>query len=279
MRTSMPRAALVIALVAGVFLSTAPTAGAAPPTITLLAPPNGATIVSSPTTTVTTFSWRVDWATPESTIVMLQLSSDPSFTQNVTQENHYCTAPNANCWTSFQLRLPDPTVTGKLWYWRVGLTTSAGFVWSQTFLFTAVRPPDGDRDGIENARDNCPTVANADQRDSNRDGKGDACQADRVKPRVSVFPGSARRGRRAFIRARVADDRDFVRLQVTLSYRGRTLFRGSFGWAQTSWSVPSTFYTKSPLPRFLPAGRYLACVAAWDKAGNRAQSCARYRIR
>ncbi len=38
--------------------------------------------------------------------------------------------------------------------------------------------PDGDGDGIPNATDNCPTVANADQVDSNNDGVGDACSID-----------------------------------------------------------------------------------------------------
>jgi len=34
---------------------------------------------------------------------------------------------------------------------------------------------DVDQDSIPDARDNCPTVANADQRDDDADGKGDAC--------------------------------------------------------------------------------------------------------
>ncbi|MCG8317523.1 MAG: thrombospondin type 3 repeat-containing protein [Pseudomonadales bacterium] len=38
--------------------------------------------------------------------------------------------------------------------------------------------PDGDSDGIKDGRDNCPTVANPDQKDSDRDGNGDACDSD-----------------------------------------------------------------------------------------------------
>jgi hypothetical protein len=37
---------------------------------------------------------------------------------------------------------------------------------------------DGDGDGIPDATDNCPAVANADQLDTDHDGKGDACDAD-----------------------------------------------------------------------------------------------------
>ena len=37
-------------------------------------------------------------------------------------------------------------------------------------------PPDGDSDGIPDAEDNCPTVANEDQADTDGDGIGDACE-------------------------------------------------------------------------------------------------------
>ena len=37
---------------------------------------------------------------------------------------------------------------------------------------------DNDGDGIENDKDNCPDVANADQKDTDGDGKGDACDDD-----------------------------------------------------------------------------------------------------
>jgi hypothetical protein len=45
---------------------------------------------------------------------------------------------------------------------------------------------DSDADGIANCRDNCPSVSNPDQRDSNNDGVGDACTTSQF-PAGGVF--------------------------------------------------------------------------------------------
>jgi MYXO-CTERM domain-containing protein len=42
-------------------------------------------------------------------------------------------------------------------------------------LTALAAPADTDADGVEDAADNCPTVANADQDDTDGDGAGDAC--------------------------------------------------------------------------------------------------------
>ena len=47
--------------------------------------------------------------------------------------------------------------------------------------------PDGDRDGIPDVADNCPTAANPDQQDSDGDGAGDACESG---PRTLYMDGT-----------------------------------------------------------------------------------------
>ncbi|TJY62905.1 hypothetical protein E4T66_04075 [Sinimarinibacterium sp. CAU 1509] len=51
-------------------------------------------------------------------------------------------------------------------------------------LATIVYYPDGDRDGVLDANDNCPTVPNADQTDADGDGFGAACDANDADPAV-----------------------------------------------------------------------------------------------
>jgi hypothetical protein len=43
-------------------------------------------------------------------------------------------------------------------------------------------PPDQDKDGVPDFRDNCPSVANADQRDLDRDGVGTPCETEPEVP-------------------------------------------------------------------------------------------------
>ena len=270
----MPRAALAAAVLSAALFASAPPADAASPSIALLTPANGSTVGTS---TPTAFSWHVTWDAPEATTVTWQLSPSPAFDQNVTQQVRTCPATDPNCFSSFQLML-SAAPAGTLWYWRVTLTTAAGPVSSPTWMVVA-KMADADGDGVADDLDNCPTIRNPDQRDSNHDGKGDACQPDRVKPQVKVYSGGAKRGKRAYLNFRAADDRDYVRFRVTLQYRGRLALWADFGFVRLSWATRATFYTKKPFPRRMPAGRYLACVTAWDKAANQAKSCAAYRVR
>ncbi|MEM9056733.1 MAG: thrombospondin type 3 repeat-containing protein [Pseudomonadota bacterium] len=56
--------------------------------------------------------------------------------------------------------------------WGVGFSGGA-VAWQR-----ATRGSDSDSDGVENSSDNCTLVANADQRDTNGDGYGNACDPD-----------------------------------------------------------------------------------------------------
>jgi hypothetical protein len=240
----MPRAALALVLIAA-FLGFSPSASASAPQITLLGPANGATLAYPAYGNATTnFSWHVNWDTPEVTTVMFQLGTNPGFAAGTyTQENFACPATDPNCTSSYAPPRSYAPPFPKIFYWRVGVTTSAGQVWSATSMFKVVD------------------------------------LVDTVKPRVRVDRGSARRGTRARLHVHAADDRGRVRLRVMLNYRGRTLYNGRFPLTPTSWAVPLSFFTSTRLPRFLPSGRYEACVRAWDEAGNTARSCAAYQIR
>jgi hypothetical protein len=49
-------------------------------------------------------------------------------------------------------------------------------------------PPDRDKDGVPDFRDNCPDVANPDQKDIDENGQGDACQQGPIVPKIHVPP-------------------------------------------------------------------------------------------
>jgi hypothetical protein len=61
-----------------------------------------------------------------------------------------------------------------------GLTVTEGIINAEGAVRAAIElcRIDGDRDGIPNLRDNCEADSNADQTDTDRDGRGDACDDD-----------------------------------------------------------------------------------------------------
>jgi hypothetical protein len=74
-----------------------------------------------------------------------------------------------------------------------------------------VGPIDVDGDGTPDATDNCPSVANPDQQDSNGDGVGDACTSTSPGPGTEggklfmKVKGKARAGRRSCIKVTATD--------------------------------------------------------------------------
>jgi Thrombospondin type 3 repeat len=248
------------------------------PTVTLLAPANGSTVVNAAGTEYPTFRWQISWegAPPMTMVYSLEYATDPGFADAQTMTNFSCrTDALASCQTSIRPQQDWARHSGS-WYWRirviapVQLTTGA---WS----FRAVRPADRDRDGVPDSDDNCPAKANPRQDDYERDGKGDACQPDRTAPRVRALPGTGRRGLTAFFDVRSKDNRGYVRLRLVVLYKGRTLLHGNSPFIVRNWGK-ETFHSVRPIPRALPAGTYRFCATAWDKRGNRARSCAPYRF-
>jgi hypothetical protein len=276
----MPRAALAAVLTAAA-LAAIPSSAAAPaPVVTLLTPAADAVVYSSTTTTAhPTFRWHVDWSAPQETMVVWQIGADAAFTTNAMSESQYCPAANVNCWTSYTPQRIWGPPYGSVWYWRVGVNTPGGMVYSPTWKFRAVTPGDKDKDGVPDYRDDCPSTKNPAQRDTNHDGKGDACQPDILRPRVHVFAGSARRGQRAYVTVRVADERGWVGLRLALTHFGHVVYRGRYTWPDSRWDTPVTFHTRTRLPMFLQRGHYQACMTASDHAGNSRRSCARYLVR
>jgi hypothetical protein len=240
-----PRPARLAALalaVAAFGLGSAEPASAAP-NITLLSPSNGQTMTIPPNASVT-YRWLVNWpdAPPTGTVLIYwQLSSDPSFGpgQLLGNEARSCPAQNYACWTSWA----PPRAYGPPWgqtlFWRVSINNVPSAVGSFRVMLAR----------------------------------------DLVKPRVKALGGTARRGTTARFNARVADNRGLVRFRASLEWRGLPVMARSFPLVQTYWSSPLGFYSARPLPRNMRPGRYQFCITAWDQTGNRARSCAVYRIR
>jgi carbonic anhydrase/acetyltransferase-like protein (isoleucine patch superfamily) len=83
--------------------------------------------------------------------------------------------------------IPAGTYSLSVWGQRASAAGSFTMNWSASIFLAGVSTGnDQDGDGVLDSADNCPTVANADQLDSNNDGFGDAC----VSPTATIA-GSA----------------------------------------------------------------------------------------
>ena len=232
-------------------LALTPAAGAALPQATtevaLLTPANGAIVVQSGELgTAPTLGWRIDWGDAPAggpVVVTLRIATDSELTQNASENMFACPARDVNCRTSFK---PNRIYQGT-YYWRVTVSGAVRAA-SETRSFTGVR-------------------------------RGGPSGPDRTKPRVLALTGVAQRGQTAFFSARVDDDRGVLRLRASLLRGGREYARATGTYRPVSWSRRQTLYSSGPLRRGFPAGAYRLCITAWDRAGNAARSCVRYRLR
>ncbi|MDQ3964188.1 MAG: thrombospondin type 3 repeat-containing protein [Actinomycetota bacterium] len=107
-------------------------------------------------------------------------------------------------------------------------------------------PADGDGDGVPDTSDNCPAVANADQRDLDADGAGDACDedadGDNVADSSDNCPGVANQDQNDEDGDGQGDACDDVRLLRAIatvgSYAGHPASGVSEGKAHADWVAP-----------------------------------------
>ncbi|MEM9820026.1 MAG: T9SS type A sorting domain-containing protein [Bacteroidota bacterium] len=72
--------------------------------------------------------------------------------------------------------------------YTITITDSNGCTASLSTIVDAANP-DTDGDGVANSVDNCPTVSNPDQRDSDNNGQGDACTCNPENANLPTAPG------------------------------------------------------------------------------------------
>jgi hypothetical protein len=266
---------LLVVLAAALGWANVARADDAVPTVTLLAPTDGAQVVVSSTLDKwVTHRFRVDFSTPPpfTVIVGVETASDPAFTRDKSLNNMTCAAGVPSCELTFTPHVSYPA--GSRWYWRV----QVGPVSSATWSFVSTPPADRDRDAVPDETDNCPSVRNPKQTDMEEDGKGDACQPDRKRPRVKAYAGSARRGSPAAFHFRVHDNR-YVSVRATVRWHGQLALSGRMDRvAAPRWNYRQTWWSQGAIRRSWPTGLYTFCIVAVDGAGNRAKSCAPYRI-
>jgi hypothetical protein len=251
---SLARRFLLVLVVALATASAASADGTAP-TVTLLAPANG-TSITLDGKHAATFSWRVDFAQPqtESTTITFMVSADSTFQGPHYTESRSCANTTPACFTTTTLQgtswinaatgsngLPSRPLT---LYWHVSVAWQSG----QAFANSA----NGLLSGV-------PGI-------------------DRTPPRIAVKGTTVRRGSRARVTFQLADDSGTVTAKARLLYHGKTLLSSTKTFTDVDWANVYVFWFDVPRTG-VPTGKYLACVRATDMHGNSAQRCAVVKIR
>ena len=265
--------ALLLVLLAMHLAADARSAGA--PTVELLAPAAGASLARTEQ-----LAYRVRVTYPsgyaETRTVAFESALDAGFTQQPAAVEFACPAAVDVCELGYGADAAAYPVGVRV-YWRVRVPGAVSP--TRSFTIVAAGAADRDRDGVPDAKDNCPSVRNPKQTDYERDGKGDACQPDRQVPRVRAYYGQVRRGERAEFVWRALDNRP-VTVRLALVRDGRTaLARVLPRMPARSWTgAPSRAWSTKPLSPSFPRGVYRFCVTAHDGAGHSASSCAPYYV-
>jgi hypothetical protein len=246
---------IVLALVAALATASTASADGTAPTVTLVGPANGTTVTLDGKHD-TTFSWRVDFAQPQTgpTSITFMVSADPTFQGPHYTESRACDTASPDCFTSTTLQgtswinaatgsaaLPSRALT---LYWRVSVVWQAGQL--------PVNSANGLLSGV-------PGI-------------------DKTPPRILVKSTTVKRGGRARVQFQLADDSGTVTAKARLLYHGRTLLSSARTFTDVDWSNVYVFWFDVPRSG-VPTGRYSACVRGTDMHGNSAQRCATVTIR
>ena len=187
-----------------------------------------------------TFVWRVEWPRPVASGAV-QVSHRYASDRAMTQQVSTTTRTCPAADVNCWTYRPKETFFGR-YYWQVSLS-GALQASSTTHLLSVTGPRD---------------------------------RFDRSRPSVRALGGSASRGRRALPRA--------CQRQLRRGAPGRTA-HSSRPARRAKAELRSGHLGRRRDPQHAAAlalaspGVYRLCVTAWDRAGNRSQSCARYRVR
>jgi hypothetical protein len=144
------------------------------PSVSTFSPADGATDVGVSSSITIGFSESVSAGSSAFTLEC-PAGTPKSFSQSSSPATSFTLTPSAN--------LPYST-TCKVTVAASGISDTDSIdppdhpASNTSFSFTTAANPDTDGDGVPNATDNCPTVANPGQADKDGDGIGDACDSD-----------------------------------------------------------------------------------------------------